>query len=822
MRLPRLGLLPQKSPTALYLPLVTPESKVVKNETDPQTYQNPSRDINRDIGPQDAGGYIQRYSIRQKLALSYLLTLSICWLGTISGFLFSQKIKEQSLREQATIHQHEEVILHLERTTLLPYQQYKLILLPGKTGPTAQQTRFLQQHRQAFARAWRDFEVRFNRPNSREQDSILNTSLQAENLSRLEQFYQRHRYFASAYHRTLEQIVQMRQSPALPSSVSHPEEAVNQKINELMIYRDLFTDDIKQLLEHIELQEAEANQNLKHADQLQQLLLLVTVPFSFLIALLLAQQTSRKIAQPIQEITAVAHQSALEANFDLQAPVTSRDELGTLATSINHLIAQVKLVLDQKQQIQQRLSYQATHDTLTGLPNRAFFHERLQAAIAFQAQNPDSLFAVLLLDLDQFKSINDSLGHPVGDQLLIAVASRLSDCLSVSDTLARLGGDEFAILLGGVEDPEQAIQAAERLQTALLKPVILEQQHIQVTASIGITTNQSETTSLDHLLRCADLAMYRAKEMGKACHALFDPTLLDRALSRLQLEQDLRQLVAQLADSDSKAEQQSCGYLSLLYQPIIELSNGQIRGFEALVRWRHPQRGLISPLEFIPIAEETGLITAIGDWVLQTACHQLVEWQSLHQSSNHLQQSQQSNEPPLSMSVNLSAKQLIQPNLVKRIQQILTQSQLSAQSLRLELTESVLVKYADTARTTFDQLRNLGIRLAIDDFGTGYSSLSYLYHFPIQTLKIDRLFVSNFDHQPDKLELVKVILALAHNLKMDVVAEGVETEAELDQLLKIKCNFGQGYLFSRPVPSEIALRLLKESVVMPLANTVIG
>jgi diguanylate cyclase (GGDEF)-like protein len=749
--------------------------------------------------------YLPGCSIQHRLTVSSVLTLSICWLGTIGSFVVSQGIKEQAFQQKQRIEHQQELIEELQHASLKLRGHFKTMLLSNALGKTSEQHSDLSDCHKGFEAAWANISAAIQ---TSPQQTIEDDSLR--------QFYQANRTFILSYRSRIDMAVRDLQHGVQPSPHRHGMRLFPRDTDELLHQTEQFSQNLEALDTQVQSIERLKEQQLQQLEQLQQLLLLVTVPFSFIAALLLARRTSHKMAQSLQTITAIAHQSAQESNFDLQAPVTREDEFGVLAKSFNHLIHRVKSLLDQKNQIQARLSYQATHDTLTGLANRMFFHERVQQAIEFQRQEPAYRFAVLLLDLDQFKDINDSLGHPVGDQLLVAVAGRLRSCLRFTDSLARLGGDEFAILLAGIEDTEQALQTAERLQQCLSKPLMLNDHQIQVTASIGIALNdptpcELEPAELNHMLRCADLAMYHAKSRGKACHALFDQNLLDRAQRRLQLEQELRKLVRHLITypacelhNDSSGSQDleppSYGQLFLVYQPIIQLRNQRITGFEALVRWQHPQMGFIPPLDFITIAEEIGLIAPIGEWVLKTACEQLAAWQTQFAAL------------PLTMSVNLSAKQLVQPDLVARIQEILSNNQLSPKSLRIELTESVLVQYADAARHTFEELRALGIQLAIDDFGTGYSSLSYLYHFPIQTLKIDRLFIQNFDHEPDKLALVKVIMALANNLGMNVVAEGVETPAEFAQLLTLNCCYGQGYLFSRPVPSEAAFALLQKAL----------
>jgi diguanylate cyclase (GGDEF)-like protein len=416
------------------------------------------------------------------------------------------------------------------------------------------------------------------------------------------------------------------------------------------------------------------------------------------------------------------------------------------------------------------------------------FTELLKAEIESSKRRSEHLFAVLFLDLDRFKNINDSLGHTHGDLLLVAFAERLERTLRPVDTLARFGGDEFAILLSGIVDTTDAVRVAERIHEELLLPFDLDKNSAFATASIGIALSSSGYDRPEDILRDADTAMYRAKENGKARYEMFDQGMHARAVSRLQLESDLRQAVEQ---------KQFCVY----YQPIIALETGRLSGFEALVRWNHPRRGIISPVDFIPVAEETGLIVPLGRWVLEESCTKIRHWQQ--KSPSHR---------ALSLSVNLSGRQVSQPDLVDQIKQALHDSKLSPHCLKLEITESVVMENAEAATIMFKQLRALGVQLSIDDFGTGYSSLSYLHRFPLNYLKIDRSFVSRMTTADDNSEIVRTIATLAHNLGMEVIAEGIETEEQHQQLKALGCEYGQGYLFSRPVDDRGAEHLLAKDV----------
>ncbi|MEG5059257.1 EAL domain-containing protein [Microcoleus sp. A2-C5] len=473
--------------------------------------------------------------------------------------------------------------------------------------------------------------------------------------------------------------------------------------------------------------------------------------------------------------------------------------------------------ITQRKLAEEQLLHDAFHDSLTGLPNRSLFSARLEHSLRLAKRRKDYLFAVLFLDLDRFKVVNDSLGHTIGDQLLIAIARRLETCLRVGDTVARLGGDEFVLLLEDIDGINEATSIVNRLQQKITSPILLDGHEVFITASIGITLSSDEYLEPTNLLRDADTAMYRAKQLGRARHEVFNSSMHAHALRLLQLENDLRRAIESIRDQAIEQESTPCARSTLPplsaapqfiihYQPIVSIANNTITGFEALVRWQHPERGLISPVEFIPIAEETGLIVALGRWVLRTACQQIREWQQLFQ-----------NNPPLSVSVNLSVKQFSQPDLIEYIDQVLEESHLDGSSLKLEITESVLIENSESVTAMLVQLRSRNIHLCIDDFGTGYSSLSYLHRFPTNTLKIDRSFVSRMGGEfdlgkgsIDPTEIVRSIVTLSHNLGMDVVAEGVEEASQLSILKGLKCEFAQGFFFSKPVDSQTAAGLIRQ------------
>ncbi|HEY9808035.1 MAG TPA: EAL domain-containing protein [Halomicronema sp.] len=481
--------------------------------------------------------------------------------------------------------------------------------------------------------------------------------------------------------------------------------------------------------------------------------------------------------------------------------------------------------ITERQWAQEQLEQAAWHDGLTGLPNRTLFINRVEQAITQAKQRSNGLFALLFLDLDRFKVVNDSLGHSLGDQFLVAVARRLSSCVRPGDVVARLGGDEFTILLSSISNIDGATAFAERIQQELAMPVNLNGHQVFTSASIGIaaaayghivtgTDDKNSDQSLwgrpylqpEDLLRDADIAMYHAKAEGKARYVVFTQAMHERAIVLLSLENDLRRAISETGFTrpEGSSLESSLSVLAssfvLHYQPLIALDTGRIAGFEALVRWVHPQRGIVSPAEFIPVAEETGLIIPLGTWVLYEACRQLKAWQERFRSVHNL-----------TMSVNLSGRQLSQTNLLSQIDEILECTGIEPSCLKLEITESVLMDNAATSISTLEELRSRNIGLCIDDFGTGYSSLSYLHRFPINTLKIDRSFVNEMGGDDENSEIVRAIVMLAHNLGMYVVAEGVETEKHLVQLWALQCEYGQGYFFSKPVSAADAELLMADA-----------
>lgn len=432
------------------------------------------------------------------------------------------------------------------------------------------------------------------------------------------------------------------------------------------------------------------------------------------------------------------------------------------------------------------VEHQAFHDKLTGLPNRALFMDRLGFALN-KAGRTGLGTAVMFIDLDNFKLINDSLGHDRGDQLLITVAERLSQCVRMGDTVARLGGDEFTLLLEGVESNIQAEEVADRILAALRRPIPVGTSEIFTGASIGLAITHDGQCSAQDLLKHADVAMYRAKATGKSTYVVFDEHMNAHAMERLELETALRKAI------DHRT-------MSLAYQPIVDLATGQVVGAETLSRWTHPERGAISPEQFIPIAEDTGLIIPLGNWVLEEACRQAVEWlQTL-------------GDRPFTINVNVSGRQLKRDDIVERVSEALAKTGLPAERLKLELTETVLLDDGEEIAIKLRSLKQLGVMLALDDFGTGYSSLSTLRSFPIDTLKVDQAFIRMLEDESEALAIVEAITSLAKTMRMDVTAEGVETDSQERLLKQLGVSCGQGYLFARPMPAAE----FRETVLAPM------
>ena len=438
--------------------------------------------------------------------------------------------------------------------------------------------------------------------------------------------------------------------------------------------------------------------------------------------------------------------------------------------------------ITERTRAEEKLRHYALHDTLTNLPNRVEFMNQLRLAVERADGNDYARFAVLFLDLDRFKIINDSLGHGIGDKLLVAIAEKLKSCVRPGDIVARLGGDEFTILLNRSGDTDEVARVASRLLAKIAEPCRIDNYEVFTTASIGIIVSSHGQRAPEDFLRDADAAMYRAKESGKARYEIFDREMHVRNMNLLQVETDLRHAVER-------------NEFEVMYQPIVDLDTGRVQEFEALIRWRHPKHGLVMPKEFVEVAEETGLIIPIGQWILEESCRQTAEWQ-------------QRSPTPLSISVNLSAKQLLHPALTSQVRDVLERSRLGPGQLKLEVTESTIMEHSDSSLGVVSDLYALGVSLSTDDFGTGYSSLSYLHRFPFERLKIDRSFINSMDDDKKSGAIVKTILMLGENLNIEVVAEGIETEGQLEKLRSLGCKLGQGYYFSRPVDAAAAEEFL--------------
>jgi diguanylate cyclase (GGDEF)-like protein/PAS domain S-box-containing protein len=426
----------------------------------------------------------------------------------------------------------------------------------------------------------------------------------------------------------------------------------------------------------------------------------------------------------------------------------------------------------------EQLVHNAFHDALTDLPNRSLFTDRLQHLINTSARRGKKRYAVLFLDMDRFKIVNDSLGHLAGDTLLIAVSLKLVECIRPGDTVARLGGDEFSILLEDISDLKDAVDVADRIHHVLAVPFKIEGHEVYTAVSIGIALGAEQYERAEQVLRDADIAMYEAKKRGNGCSEIFDTRMHASILDRNTLESELHGVLDH-------------NQLAMVYQPIVDLNTHGLVGFEALVRWNHPSRGMVYPTEFIPLAEETGLIIKIGEWILREACTELKRLQSRFTS-----------QPPLQMSINISGKQFSQENLADLIAEILREADVVPHSLAIEITESMLMENIDVAIATMNRLRDMGVHIHIDDFGTGYSSLSYLHSLPIDALKIDRTFIQKLTVNGENQEIIHSIMSLAKSLKFEVIAEGVELTHQLEQMKGLECQLGQGYLFSRPMKPD--------------------
>jgi diguanylate cyclase (GGDEF)-like protein len=470
----------------------------------------------------------------------------------------------------------------------------------------------------------------------------------------------------------------------------------------------------------------------------------------------------------------------VENQLALKAAKAEIEKLNqSLELRVRERTAQLEAEIQERKNIEQKLRYLASHDVLTGLPNRLFFMKKLKLVLQQTKQEPDYQFAVLFIDCDRFKIVNDSLGHLIGDKLLIALAKRLEKIIPKNCCLSRFGGDEFVILLTKINNIQETIDLAKQLEKSLKKPFKIGNHHLFMTISIGIVLGTAEYNQPQEILRDADTAMYKAKAKYNTLYQVFEPKMYHNVLNLLRLESELRKAL--------EAKE-----FIVYYQPIVTTEDKKLVGFEALVRWNHPQKGIISPLKFIPLAEETGLIVPLEHWIFNESCRQIKQWQEQKLIPEY----------NFSVSVNISPSQFAEPDFIAKIDQALAKNQLESRFLKLEITEGVIIENADSATKILKQLKQRNIQVSLDDFGTGYSSLSYLHRFPLDTLKIDRSFVGRMGSKGEKLEIISTIINLAHSLGMNVIAEGVETEAQFEQLKAEKCEMIQGYLFAKPMDPQ--------------------
>jgi diguanylate cyclase (GGDEF)-like protein len=484
--------------------------------------------------------------------------------------------------------------------------------------------------------------------------------------------------------------------------------------------------------------------------------------------------TYRRYLNDLKETAAIAEKAERERAEQAESHIEE----------LQHYIGEQERTSQALRESRERFRHAAFHDPLTDLPNRNLFIETLRFLLK-KAKGTNTTFAVMFLDLNRFKTINDSLGHSAGDRLILHVAKRLSALVPEGDLVARFSGDEFAVILNDISMVDDAVQFAEQIRRKILTPFTINGRQVFTSVSIGIAVGHSGYEDAEDILRDADIAMYHAKERNRD-YMLFDQTMHARAVTLLQLETDLRHAV----------EREE---MVVFYQPIIDLATMKIKGFEALMRWKHPLRGLVPPNEFIPVSEENGLIVPLTLWILRESCRQLVKWQKMSPFNKSLM-----------MSVNLSGKHFANTNIVEQIRQIIVETDVNPLDLKLEITESAVMENAETAILMLKHLRALGVQLSIDDFGTGYSSLSYLHRFPIDTLKVDRSFVGSMEDGTENGEIVRTIIALAKTLGLNVIAEGIETIHQLHQLRILGCEYGQGFLFSRPVPAQEAELILED------------
>ena len=589
-------------------------------------------------------------------------------------------------------------------------------------------------------------------------------------------------------------------APQLSSTISPALDATHAKLEKLLAYADdaargepLKLDATeryalgKQVLDEYDRLDVSADAALSAGlDRIigevtrEELAAIALVVLTILLGLATAVLSVRSVTGPVGRLTKTIDLLA-RGHKETRSGLDTQDEIGVLGREFDRL-------MDERKISEEKLTYLAQYDTLTGLPNRHMLHDGLALTLA-QGRRAQTRTGCMFVDLDRFKYVNDTYGHSVGDKLLIQVADRLRKCVRSGDVVGRLGGDEFAVVLAGLDKPDNAGVVAKKIVAALAEPFDLEGQRTYISASIGIAVFPEDAKQVDDLLKNADTAMYRAKEQGRNNYQFYRGEMNERAAQRLQLEASLRAAA-------ERAE------FVLHYQPKVELTGGEISGFEALLRWQHPGRGLVSPLEFVPALEETGQILSVGEWVLQTACGQINAWQS-------------QGLPARPLAINVSARQFQQRNLEAFLAAIRAVG-IDPSLIQLELTESLLMQDAETAIGALTRLKDAGVRLSVDDFGTGYSSLAYLKRFPLDEIKIDRAFVRDVTTDPEDADIALAIIGLAHSLGLKVVAEGVETEAQLLFLRSHGCDEFQGYYFSPPRPAADCSEMLRQGLRMPL------
>ncbi|NOQ42134.1 MAG: EAL domain-containing protein, partial [Desulfuromusa sp.] len=505
-----------------------------------------------------------------------------------------------------------------------------------------------------------------------------------------------------------------------------------------------------------------------------------------LLTFLLANILQRVISEPIRSLAVSIRTVLEEKNYSYRVHKTSCDELGSLFDGFNGILSEIEIRDNELQKTEDRLGHLAHHDPLTKLANRLLFHDRLEHSLA-RAKRMKSRLAILFIDLDRFKTINDSLGHDIGDKVLCAVANRLRPLVREADTLARFGGDEFVIILEQLRKKEDVGRYVQKLLRELIQTIRISDQDLHVTASVGISIYPDNGEDADSLMQAADIAMYKAKAKGSNLHQFYSMDMNINARESLLMESQLR---------DALKENE----LFLHYQPQFDLKTGCLVGFEALVRWKNPDLGVVSPADFIPLAEQTGLIVKIGEWVLYTACEQMKKIQTQWQL-------------PLRIAVNISPRQFLHPSLVQTVAEVLYRTKLKPSFLELEITESMVMGNVDQAIETMNEFNKMGVQLAIDDFGTGYSSLEYLKKFPICRLKIDQSFVRELETSLSDQAIVKSIIALGQTMNLEIIAEGIETAEQFDLLKEEGCDQGQGYLMGKPLPVDELLLVLDSAVI---------